>query len=84
MISPTKGITPQRALLTIAAEIALVIDEPMTVSQAWTGLRRWRETQKHYAPVTYAWFVLALDVLFALGALEYGDGMLSVVRRNNA
>ena len=84
MISPTKGIAPQRALLTIAAELAMVIDEPMTVSQAWGELRQWRNQQRHFAPVTYAWFVLALDVLFALGLINYENGLLSVVRQNNA
>ena len=79
MITPTKGIAPQRALLTVGAQIAQVLDEPMTVSQAWSGLMRWREKNGHHAAVSFSWFILALDTLFAIGAVSLESGLL--VRR---
>ncbi|MCI4039924.1 ABC-three component system middle component 6 [Streptomyces sp. NPDC087658] len=70
MITPTKGIAPDRCLLAVGAQILLQLDEPRSVSQAWARLRRWRTENDHPAPVSFAWFVLALDVLYSLGAVE--------------
>lgn len=76
MITPTKGIAPQRALLSVGAQIAQVLDEPMTVSQAWSRLVRWRARNGHNAVVSFSWFVLALDALYALGAVRLEGGLL--------
>lgn len=76
MITPTKGIAPQRALLTLGAQISMILVEPMTVSQAWTGLKSWRARHANDAVLPFSWFVLALDSLYALGAIHYDDGLL--------
>lgn len=76
MITPTKGIAPQRALLTVGAQISLILTEPMTVSQAWTALKLWRARHENDALLPFSWFVLALDALYALGAVHYEDGIL--------
>lgn len=76
MITPTKGIAPQRALLTVGAQISMVLKEPMTVSQAWNALKTWRARHGDSAALPFSWFVLALDLLYALGAVYYEDGML--------
>lgn len=81
MISPTKGISPQRALLTVAAQVAIVLEEPMTVSQTWARLREWRRSEGNHAVVSYAWFVLALDVLFSLGVVRLDGGLLSTAEK---
>lgn len=76
VITPTKGIAPQRALLTVGAQISLILTEPMTVNQAWTALKTWRTRHANDAMLSFSWFVLALDTLYALGAIRYEDGML--------
>lgn len=76
MIIPTKGIAPQRALLTVGAQISLILTEPMTVSQAWTALKVWRNRHENDAMLPYSWFVLALDTLYALDTVYYEDGIL--------
>ncbi|MGC4885796.1 ABC-three component system middle component 6 [Micromonospora sp. DT227] len=83
MIIPTKGITPQRSLIAVGAQILEVIDGPLTVSQAWARLREWRRSHDHHAPVPFWWFVLALDLLYALGVVEL-DNELLVRRRADA
>lgn len=83
MITPTKGIAPDRALLAVGAQIVLQLDQPLTVSQTWGRLRDWRRAHEHLAPLSFGWFVLALDVLFALGALDIREDLL-VVRRSHA
>ncbi|MGY4767544.1 ABC-three component system middle component 6 [Kribbella sp. CWNU-51] len=83
MIIPTKGIAPQRALLSVGAQIASVLHEPMTVSQIWVRLQSWREENAHKAPVPFWWFALALDVLFAMDVVRF-DGDLVALRRADA
>lgn len=83
MITPTKGIAPERSLLAVGAQILQVLDRPLTVSQALAALRRWRADHDHFAPISFNWFVLALDVLFALDLVDTRDDLL-VVRRVDA
>jgi hypothetical protein len=80
VIIPTKGIAPDRALLAVAAQILQQINEPTTVSQAWTRLRDWREANDHRSPITFGWFALACDVLFSLGVVDLQDELL--IRRS--
>ncbi|WP_239334034.1 ABC-three component system middle component 6 [Frankia sp. CiP3] len=77
MIAATKGIAPQRSLLVVGAQILQILDHPMTISQTWTRLREWRATNGYHAPVPFWWFVLSLDVLYALGVIELDRELLS-------
>ncbi|WP_089011304.1 ABC-three component system middle component 6 [Micromonospora inositola] len=82
MITPTKGIAPQRSLLAVGAQVLTVLkDQPLSVNQAWNRLRQWRASNGHRSPVPFWWFVLSLDVLYSLGLVEF-DGELLVRRRN--
>lgn len=83
MITPTKGISPQRALLTVGAQIVQAVTIPVTVSQAWSRLIAWRSAHGHHEPIPFWWFALALDVLFALGLAEIDDDLLTI-RRGDA
>lgn len=76
MITPTKGIRPERALLYVAGQILRDLDDPTTVSGAWEALARRRRTEGQHATLTFDWFVLALDLLRALGVVELSNGML--------
>jgi len=70
VITPTKGIAPDRCLLAVGAQIILQLDEPRSISQAWARLKAWRTEHGHHSPVSFGWFVLALDVLYSMGAVE--------------
>lgn len=77
MIAPTKGIAPQRALLTVGAQILIATErQSLTVNQTWRRLQLWRTDNNHNAPVPFWWFVLALDLLYALGTVELREGVL--------
>jgi hypothetical protein len=80
VITPTKGLTPDRALLSVGAQVIRQLNQPVTVSQAWRKLCDWRIEQGHQAPISFGWFVLALDVLYALGVVELRDNLLTVRR----
>ncbi|WP_261569267.1 ABC-three component system middle component 6 [Frankia gtarii] len=77
MLAATKGIAPQRSLLVVGAQILQILDQPTTISQTWTRLREWRASNGYHAPVPFGWFVLSLDVLYALGVVELDRELLS-------
>ena len=78
MILPTKRLTADRALLTVGAEIlATLSDDERTISQTWTEIRRRRDESPRLAPITYDWFVLALDLLFAIRVIDWVGENLS-------
>lgn len=77
MIAPTKGIAPQRALLTVGAQILVSSGrQNLSVNQAWRRLQDWRVEHDHRAPIPFWWFALALDVLYALGTVELRGDVL--------
>ncbi|WP_109107844.1 ABC-three component system middle component 6 [Azospirillum sp. TSO35-2] len=76
MILPTKHLRPERALLTVGAELLSYLHEPMTVSRLWDELRNARAQSADPAPVNYDWFILALDLLFTVGAIEFDRGLI--------
>ena len=71
MLLPTKGISAERALITIGAQILSRLDTPTSVSGAW---ERYNERVRSLtAPerVTFDWFSLALATLFAINAIDW-------------
>jgi hypothetical protein len=77
MILPTKHIKPDRALLVVGAEMLQSLREPMTVSRLWDEIRTARQDRAVTAPVNYDWYVLALDLLFLLGAVKFEHGLIA-------
>jgi hypothetical protein len=67
MILPTKGIAPRKALISLGGEILELLDETKTVSRLWDDFRKRGE---YHEDVTFDWFVLSLDLIFMLGAVE--------------
>jgi hypothetical protein len=77
MILPTKHLRPERALVTIGANLLRSLSEPMTVSRLWDEIRtRPNDRAGQFAPVNYDWFVLALDLLYMVGAVEFERGLI--------
>jgi hypothetical protein len=74
MILPTKGIGPDVALLTVGARVLALLTEPKTVSRIWDEVTK---TLGEQTSIRYDWFVLALDMLYAMGLLRLERGRLS-------
>ncbi|MCL2423769.1 MAG: hypothetical protein FWD11_07770 [Micrococcales bacterium] len=75
MLLPTKGVSSDRALLTVAARLAGNLHRPMSVTALWD----WHSTQYKNTPreVTFDWFALSLAVAHALGLVAMNtDGLL--------
>ena len=79
MILPNKHLPPERCLLTLGAEILALLDKPRAVSGVWDHVR---QRDPIGASSNYGWFVLALDLLYAMGAIKYERGLLSRIQRS--
>lgn len=76
MILPSKHLSQDRALLTVGAMILRLLTRPMTVSALWEEMSRPAGGQKDPPPLRYKGFVLTLDMLSLMGAIELRDGVL--------
>lgn len=77
MILPTKHLSEEKSLLRIGANILALLDEPKTVSRIWNELRSTTNGHRNVGSITYSWFVLAIDLLYCLGAIHYDSGRLT-------
>lgn len=73
MILPDKSITPDRALIAVGGEVLKVLAQPQTVSHVWERIKPTGDAPRR---LDFGWFVLALDLLYALGAIDLRDGLL--------
>jgi hypothetical protein len=79
MILPTKGLAADRALLSVGAEVLRRLDRPQTVSRLWEQVKQRKDTLTETIP--YDWFLLAVDLLYLCGAVDFEDGRLRRNRR---
>jgi hypothetical protein len=79
MILPSKHLSQNRALLTVGAVILRHVSDPVTVSALWEQVSRSSSDQPAPSSLRYDAFILALDLLFLMGAIELREGLL--VRR---
>lgn len=76
MILPAKHLVPERALISVGADVLEVLRQPRTVSRTWEECKRLRERRGCGATITFDWFLLTLDLLFLMGALVLENGRL--------
>jgi hypothetical protein len=80
MILPTKHLPENHSLIGVGGTIlALLAEREATVSSLWDDFRVARQESGR---VSFDWFVLGLDLLFALGTIEFDRGVLR--RRESA
>lgn len=75
MILPSKHISQDHALIGVGAILLSEIDRPRTVTQIWESVRRAREVGN------FERFVLALDMLYIVGAVQLEDGLIARTTR---
>lgn len=76
MILPTKHMRTQRTLLGVGAEVIALLDQPKTVSRVWADLKKKRGEDD--LKLSFDWFVLSLDLLFSIDAVELYRGRLQL------
>ncbi len=77
MLLPTKHLREDRTLLAVGAEVLRLLPEPRTISRLWDDFQTRRADDPDRASVTYDWFVLAVDMLYALGLVDFNRGRLT-------
>ena len=75
MILPTKHLPTERSLLGIGAEVLQLLDQPKTVSRLWATIQEQRGESARQVP--FDWFVLSLNLLYSIGAIQLNRGRLS-------
>ncbi len=76
MILPSKHLSQERALLTVGARLLLLLSKPKTASALWEEISRPVEKQVKQPALRYDAYVLTLDLLFLIGAIELHSGLL--------
>jgi len=78
MILPSKHLSQNRALLTVGARILQYLHQPKTVSALWEELPHRGKGKPYSTPVlSYDGFILALDLLYLIGAIEMEEGLVA-------
>ena len=74
MILPTKHISEAESLLAAGAVLLHELDQPRTVTELWEAVRG-------DEIASFDRFVLAAEMLYAIGAVDFRDGLLEKRRR---
>jgi hypothetical protein len=81
MILPTKHLNSRRSLVGVGATVLELLDEPKTVSRLWDEYKvAYSGASTGTSGLTYDWFVLGLDFLFAVGVVVLSGGLVSRVQ----
>jgi len=81
MILPSKHLSQQRALLSVGAKVLQHLQIPKTVSAIWEELTK-ADDDKVLSNMGYNSFILTLDLLYSISAIEMEDGLLSVKKHD--
>jgi hypothetical protein len=77
MLLPTKGVSSERALLTVGAEILEELRDPLSVSALWERFNAREHSASSPHRMTFDWFTLALSALYAMRLVDtVGDGFI--------
>lgn len=71
MLLPTRGISYERALITVGADALALLRAPTSVSGLWDRFNSARSQFDAKERITFDWFSLALAALFAIGSVEW-------------
>ena len=70
MILPTKHISGEKALLGVGAELLSQLHRPSTVSSLWESIKDSTNV------ASFEQFILGLDLLYLLGAIDWQNDRL--------
>lgn len=73
MLLPTKGVSAERALMTIGSELLEILETPRSISSLWEQYKTQQGGSGVLDHVTFDWFSLALSSLFAINLVEWSS-----------
>lgn len=77
---PTKHIKAENALIGIGGEILALLETDKTVSRLFYDLQKRRDYDE-LTTIHFDWFLLAIDFLYAIDAIQFEAGLLKKVSR---
>ena len=77
MILPDKHITLSHSLIGSGARVLKLMDRPVTVSALWDAARGIQGLDSYWR------FIIVLDFLYTVGAVDWRDGLLAKAAAEN-
>ncbi len=77
MILPDKTIKLKYSFLGAGSRILIELERPQTVSSLWEKVRNFDEIK------TFDRYLLILDFLYILGLIDFKEGLLKKVRKDD-
>lgn len=79
MLMPDKHIRVAESLIGLGSFVLESIDQPKSIDELWAVFERHRQSGQYHAPHSFENLVLAVDMLYAIGAVEEDEqsGVLS-------
>lgn len=75
MLMPTKHIKTENAIIGVGGEVLDLLDHDKTVSRVFHDLQQKRK-ESELTTIHFDWFLLAVDFLYAIGAIRFEAGVL--------
>lgn len=72
MLLPTKGISTDRAMITIGANLLQQLEISTSVTDLWENYNQ-KFTTTRKKQITFDWFSLTLAFLFSLNLIEWSE-----------
>ncbi len=72
---PTKHIRVENALIGVGGEILAYLDRDKPISVLFHDVQA-RRAAAEITTIEFDWFLLALDFLFLIGAIQYDAGLI--------
>ena len=77
MLTPTKNLHEDKTILKIGARILSFLTSPRTLSSTWEAYYDFQSKESNNVPrIQFDMYILALDFLYMIGAVEYEDDLL--------
>jgi ABC-3C biological conflict system middle component len=71
MLLPTKGVSAERAIITVGADVLEHLQTPKSVTALWEQYTAHEPEGDDLDHITFDWFSLALASLFAINLVEW-------------
>lgn len=76
MLTPTKNIHEDQSIVKVGARILSFLSNPKTVNLLWKKYDSYQSDLTNIPKITYDIFILGLNFLFIINAIEYRDGII--------
>ncbi|MGM0714153.1 ABC-three component system middle component 6 [Brevibacillus parabrevis] len=83
VLTPTKNLHEDKTIIKIGARILSILTSPSTVSSAWNSyIQVQKKETNNTIRIQFDTFILALDFLYIIGAIEYEDDLMWRVKND--